>query len=293
MTYSCAIFPGLDADLRSTSLPSMGGIGVGSPGLTGSPAQRRPSIGNSFEWTTTTGSLSHSQSTLANIHLVGLGLKDTQLDAADGSAHPSEGRVKAMQNEDALYEAQMRKLRHIVRKADIRQGHRVDTRPLFLSSIRLNHRDISQVLEIGTGWGALGILIATTVPGTTVDTLTLSTQQAALAGERVKAAGLEARVRVHLMDYRDMPKEWEGAFDRLVSVEMVEAVGREFLEVGIGIYRCSCIREIPSVSPATFYLNCFLVARYSVALLIDMDVMECRRTGRRLTGRSKEKLASG
>ncbi|KAI0917119.1 hypothetical protein AcW2_007338 [Taiwanofungus camphoratus] len=210
MTYSCAIFPGLDADLRSTSLPSMGGIGVGSPGLTGSPAQRRPSIGNSFEWTTTTGSLSHSQSTLANIHLVGLGLKDTQLDAADGSAHPSEGRMKAMQNEDALYEAQMRKLRHIVRKADIRQGHRV--------------------LEIGTGWGALGILIATTVPGTTVDTLTLSTQQAALAGERVKAAGLEARVRVHLMDYRDMPKEWEGAFDRLVSVEMVEAVGREFLE---------------------------------------------------------------
>ena len=90
-----------------------------------------------------------------------------------------------------------------------------------------------QVLEIGSGWGSMSLLITSTIPGTTVDTLTLSTQQAALARRRAADAGLADRVRVHLMDYRAMPAEWEGAFDRVVSVEMVEAVGREYMEVGI------------------------------------------------------------
>ena len=88
-----------------------------------------------------------------------------------------------------------------------------------------------QVLEIGSGWGSMSLLITSTIPGTTVDTLTLSTQQAALVRRRAADAGLADRVRVHLMDYRAMPSEWEGAFDRVVSVEMVEAVGREYMEV--------------------------------------------------------------
>lgn len=60
--------------------------------------------------------------------------------------------------------------------------------------------------------------------------------QVSLSKERVAAAGLEGkgdkdRVRVHLMDYRSMPPEWEHSFDRVVSIEMVEAVGREFYDV--------------------------------------------------------------
>ena len=58
--------------------------------------------------------------------------------------------------------------------------------------------------------------------------------------ERLRAASIakggegdddiSKRVRVHLMDYRAMPTEWEGTFDRVISVEMIEAVGREYLE---------------------------------------------------------------
>ena len=110
---------------------------------------------------------------------------------------------------DELYKGQIRKLFHIITKAKIFPGHRV--------------------LEIGSGWGSLAILLCQTIPDTTVDTLTLSVQQQSLAMQRIKAAGLEDRITVHLMDYRDMPKEWEGAFDRVISIEMIEAVGAEFL----------------------------------------------------------------
>lgn len=100
----------------------------------------------------------------------------------------------------------------------------------------------------------MAIYITSTIPGTTIDTITLSSQQMEMVKDRVARVGLNdsyarelglevldrdvdgerrdnERVRVHLMDYRDMPPEWEGAFDRVVSVEMVEAVGKEFLEV--------------------------------------------------------------
>lgn len=116
---------------------------------------------------------------------------------------------------DELYEGQIRKLQHIVTKAKVLPGHRV--------------------LEIGSGWGSLAILLCQTIPDTTVDTLTLSVQQQSLARQRIKAAGLEDRITVHLMDYRDMPKEWEGAFDRAISIEMIEAVGAEFLETYWGV----------------------------------------------------------
>lgn len=58
--------------------------------------------------------------------------------------------------------------------------------------------------------------------GCEVDTLTLSKEQKALADERIKAAGLENKIRVHLMDYRDLPPQFEKAFDAFVSIEMVE-----------------------------------------------------------------------
>jgi cyclopropane-fatty-acyl-phospholipid synthase len=80
----------------------------------------------------------------------------------------------------------------------------------------------SRVLEIGTGWGTLAIRAAER--GATVTTVTLSVAQAALAQQRVDAAGVTDRVEVAVRDYRDQ----DGLFDAVVSVEMIEAVGEEF-----------------------------------------------------------------
>ena len=52
--------------------------------------------------------------------------------------------------------------------------------------------------------------------------MTLSIEQKKLAEARIKAAGLENRIRVHLLDYREIPAEFEKAFDAFVSVEMLE-----------------------------------------------------------------------
>ena len=83
----------------------------------------------------------------------------------------------------------------------------------------------SRVLEIGTGWGELAIRAAQR--GATVRTVTLSTEQQALAQERIAAAGLSDRVEVELSDYRDLRPE-DGRYDAIVSVEMIEAVGHEY-----------------------------------------------------------------
>ncbi|MFE2141972.1 class I SAM-dependent methyltransferase [Streptomyces sp. NPDC059456] len=78
------------------------------------------------------------------------------------------------------------------------------------------------VLEIGTGWGELALRAA--ARGARVTTVTLSAEQQHLARRRIAAAGLADRVDVQLRDYRDL----EGRYDAVVSVEMIEAVGRDF-----------------------------------------------------------------
>jgi cyclopropane-fatty-acyl-phospholipid synthase len=80
----------------------------------------------------------------------------------------------------------------------------------------------TQLLEIGTGWGALAVRAAQR--GATVTSLTLSREQAELARARAARAGVGARVDVQLRDYREV----EGAYDAIVSVEMIEAVGMEY-----------------------------------------------------------------
>jgi cyclopropane-fatty-acyl-phospholipid synthase len=65
--------------------------------------------------------------------------------------------------------------------------------------------------------------------GCEVDTLTLSIEQKRLAEERIREAGLQDLIRVHLMDYRDIPKEFEKKFDAFVSIEMVEVNFPEML----------------------------------------------------------------
>lgn len=83
-------------------------------------------------------------------------------------------------------------------------------------------RDGSSVLEIGSGWGGLAIRAAQR--GATVLTVTLSAEQKELADKRIADAGLTERVEVRLQDYREV----RGTFDAVVSVEMIEAVGKEF-----------------------------------------------------------------
>ena len=80
----------------------------------------------------------------------------------------------------------------------------------------------TRVLEIGTGWGELAIRAARR--GATVVSVTLSSEQKALADERIAAAGYADAVDVQLKDYRQA----SGTYDAVLSVEMVEAVGHEY-----------------------------------------------------------------
>ncbi|WP_439596846.1 class I SAM-dependent methyltransferase [Falsiroseomonas sp.] len=80
------------------------------------------------------------------------------------------------------------------------------------------------VLEIGIGWGGLAERLLRTVPGTRLTGLTLSPRQLAHATARLAAAGLAPRATLALRDYRDEA----GRFDRIVSIEMFEAVGEAY-----------------------------------------------------------------
>lgn len=112
-----------------------------------------------------------------------------------------------------LHEAQLTKLDTICRKLDLKPSDRL--------------------VEIGTGWGGLAIHAARHY-GCHVTTTTISREQHAHATEAVRAAGLESRVTLLLDDYRDLT----GTFDKLVSIEMIEAVGHRYLDT----YLATCSR---------------------------------------------------
>ena len=106
---------------------------------------------------------------------------------------------------DDLDAASTRKLDRICRKLDLRPG--------------------DGVVEIGTGWGGFAVHAATHY-GCHVTTTTISKEQHALATQRVADAGLQDRVTLLLQDYRDL----DGTYDKLVSIEMIEALGAEYME---------------------------------------------------------------
>ena len=106
---------------------------------------------------------------------------------------------------ESLETAQWRKLERICRKLDLQPG--------------------DHLVEIGTGWGGLAVHAASRF-GCRVTTTTISKEQHALAVQRVAAAGLSDRVTVLLEDYRDL----QGQYDKLVSIEMVEAIGHQYLD---------------------------------------------------------------
>ncbi|NIF29064.1 class I SAM-dependent methyltransferase [Pantoea sp. Tr-811] len=106
--------------------------------------------------------------------------------------------------EQTLEQAQLNKLQRICQKLELKPHE--------------------HLLEIGSGWGSLAIHAALH-HGCRVTTTTLSAAQHAYTLQRVKALGLERRVTVLLEDYRDL----RGRFDKLVSIEMIEAVGHRYL----------------------------------------------------------------
>ena len=90
---------------------------------------------------------------------------------------------------------------------------------------KLNLKESDHVLEIGTGWGAFAIHAASRY-GCRVTTTTISRAQFDWAAQRIRERGLEDRIRLLLTDYRDL----SGEYDKLASVEMIEAVGHHYLE---------------------------------------------------------------
>ena len=105
--------------------------------------------------------------------------------------------------EATLRDASIAKLDHLCRKLELNPG--------------------DHLLEIGTGWGALAMHAAREY-GCRVTTTTISREQHDLAAQRFREAGLDDRITLLLQDYRKL----EGSFDKLVSVEMIEAVGASY-----------------------------------------------------------------
>lgn len=134
---------------------------------------------------------------------------------------------------ETLEEAQMTKLNRFIDGAHI--------------------KPTDHVLEIGTGWGSFA-MEAVRKTGCRVTSLTLSIEQKALAEKRIAAAGFADRIEVLLMDYRALPTP-KVLYDKVVSIEMLEAVGREYLETyfncihrllkkdGIAVFQCITMPE--------------------------------------------------
>jgi cyclopropane-fatty-acyl-phospholipid synthase len=104
------------------------------------------------------------------------------------------------------------------------------------------------VLEIGTGWGGWALHAAKS-HGCRVTTVTLSRQQFDHATRRIADAGLSDRISVRFHDFRDI----EGTFDKIVSIEMVEALGHRYLPDFCRVIDRSLKKDGLLASPALFF----------------------------------------
>ncbi|EAA32979.3 hypothetical protein GE21DRAFT_6719 [Neurospora crassa] len=145
--------------------------------------------------------------------------------------HTTNSRTK---QEESLESAQMRKINYFIEAAKIK---------------RTDH-----VLEFGTGWGTMAIE-AVRQTGCRVTTITLSQEQKTFAERRIWAAGFSDKIAVHLLDYRMLPDP-EVPYDKIISCEMIEAVGEKFLATffsrvdrllkkdgGIAVFQCITMPE--------------------------------------------------
>jgi cyclopropane-fatty-acyl-phospholipid synthase len=99
---------------------------------------------------------------------------------------------------------------------------------LICRKLRLERGD--RLLEIGTGWGGFALHAAARY-GCRITSVTISREQHELASRRIREAGIEDRVEVLLADYRELDPAVHGTFDKLVSIEMIEAVGHAYQPV--------------------------------------------------------------
>ncbi|XP_068487420.1 uncharacterized protein [Phaseolus vulgaris] len=113
--------------------------------------------------------------------------------------------------DEDLKDAQRRKISLLIQKAKIDKTH--------------------EILEIGCGWGSLAIEVVKQT-GCRYTGITLSKEQLKFAEQRVKDAGLQDYIKFLLCDYRQLPKTYK--FDRIISCEMIEAVGHEYMEEFFG-----------------------------------------------------------
>ena len=90
---------------------------------------------------------------------------------------------------------------------------------------KLNLKKTDHVIEIGTGWGGFAIYAAKNY-GCKVTTTTVSIEQYKFSKQKIKEAGLGKKIKVLLKDYRLL----KGQYDKLVSIEMIEAVGYQFYD---------------------------------------------------------------
>jgi cyclopropane-fatty-acyl-phospholipid synthase len=114
---------------------------------------------------------------------------------------------------------------------------------------KLEIRPQDHVLEIGTGWGGFAVYAAERY-GCRVTTTTISAEQHAFASARVREAGLQDRVTVLAQDYRELG----GTYDKLVSIEMIEAVGWQYFP--------------------TFFKRCSALVKDDGAMLLQAIVIE-------------------
>ena len=129
---------------------------------------------------------------------------DPTMNYSSGIFDTQIAKSKYSTTEDPMHAASLTKMDRICQKLNLQPG--------------------DEVLEIGTGWGAMAVHMASHYR-CHVTTTTISEEQYRLACERVELAQMQDRIKVLKQDYRELT----GKYDKIVSIEMVEAVGHKFL----------------------------------------------------------------
>lgn len=161
---------------------------------------------------------------------------------------------EAFLSKDMTYSCPIWKLKsELGEKTETLEDAQIRKLDRFIDNAKIKSTD--HVLEIGTGWGSFAIR-AVQRTGCRITSLTLSHEQKELAEKRIADHGLTDNIEILLCDYRALPMPREGPYDKLVSIEMLEAVGREFLKTyfecvhkllkpqgGVAVFQCITMPE--------------------------------------------------